>query len=238
MALPPDADLPDDCGHFAQACCPGDRCRRGACLAGTCAAFGGAYAFGGQDSACTAGNPLFRGRCGCPPGFVTHALEDIDLENRGGLGISHSLFACLPASDDPAADLRGAFAEASDPTGVGCPTGCRPGPLSPVCACPEGSVTHSFAAVRHRPDLLAACPRRVVLCGGPEPLTFAGAWRTIRGTAPCADVAPAARCAANPRTGACTCPPGFDPLTLAAMAPHPGRDQWCEADLTLCVATP
>lgn len=235
---PPDAALPDDCGRFGEVCCPGDRCRSGGCLGGTCAAFGGVYAFGGADGVCTVRNPLARDRCACPPGFAEHALEDVDLQNLGGVGISHSIYVCLPPSDDPEADLRGAFAEASDPAGVGCPTGCRPGPLTPGCACPAGATAHAFDAVRYRVDLLAPCPRRLTLCSGPEPLSFGGAWRTIRGTAPCGDIAPAARCAPNARTGACTCPPGFAPLVVPAMAPHPARGEACEADLTICVASP
>lgn len=229
-----DADLPDDCGHHGEICCPDDRCRSGACLDGICAAFGGAYAY--ADDGCTARNPLSRNQCTCPAGFVDHALEDVDYEARDGQSRSHSIYVCLPPRVDPAADLPAAFATAADPDGAGCPSGCRPGRAADGCGCPAGTVPHTHEGVQHRAG--AACPRSVTLCAGPTPVTFGGSYRIRRLTPPCADLAPVELCLQNPTTAACSCPPGFVAQTLPMMAPHPRRPDWCEADLSLCVPAP
>lgn len=232
-----DADLPDDCGHHGEICCPDDRCRSGACLDGICAAFGGAYAY--ADDGCTARNPLSRNQCTCPDGFVDHPLEDVDYEARDGQSQSHSIYVCLPPRVDPAADLPVAFATAADPDGAGCPSGCRPGRPGDGCGCPDGTVAHTHQSVQHRAALGGvACPRSLTLCAGPTPVTFGGSYRIRRLTPPCADLAPVELCLQNPLTGACTCPPGFVAQTLPMMAPHPRRPDWCEADLSICVPAP
>lgn len=238
---PPDEGLPGDCGRFGQACCAGDVCRDGGCLDGTCAAFGGVYAFGGLDGACTAGNPLNRNRCQCPPGFTDHPLEDVDFDESEGLGIYHSVYICAPENDDPAADLRGAYAVASDPEGAGCPNGCRLGPLQPACGCPDGTTALTFEGVRQQLRGIDRCPRAITLCGGDTSLTYGGAYRLWRPqTVACNEIQGAALCVPNPRTGDCSCPAGFAGASIGMMAPHPTRGApfYCRSDVVVCGARP
>ncbi len=237
----PDQGPPDDCGRFGQACCPGDVCRDGGCLDGTCAAFGGVYAFGGLDGDCTTGNPLNRNRCTCPTGFTDHPLEDVDFDETEGLGLFHSVYVCAPEDDDPIADLRGAFAVASDPAGVGCPSGCRLGPLQPECGCPEGATALRFEGVRQMFRGIDQCPRAITLCAANAPLTFGGAYRVWRPqTVACNEIQGDALCVPNPRTGDCTCPEGFEGAAIGMMAPHPTRGApfYCRSDVVVCGARP
>lgn len=239
-----DMGLPDDCGRFGEACCPGDVCRNGACLEGTCAQFGGVYAFGGEQGACTVGNPLLRGQCRCPRGFADHALEDVDLDVDESVGISHSVFACLAGVDEPAADLRGAFGSFRDVReGVMCPEACHPGPLSPGCACPEGSTTLAFDGIHYRAADAPDCVRQITFCAGAAPLSFGGVYRQYRPEGiVCNEIAEPQWCDANPMTGACSCPPGFEAAVIGMMAPHKdparGFDWFCHADTVVCVGTP
>lgn len=238
---PPDMGLPEDCGRFGQACCPGESCRNGGCLDGVCVAFGGVYAFGGLDGACTAGNPLNRNRCQCPAGFRDHPLEDVDFDAVDGLGVFHSVYVCAPEADAPAADLRGAFAVASDPDGAGCPDGCRLGPLQPGCACPEGTSALTFEGVRQDLRGIDACPRSITLCSGAFPLSFGGAYRLWRPqSVACQEIQGAALCVPNPQTGDCSCPDGFDGAAIGMMAPHPTRGApfYCHSDVVVCGTRP
>lgn len=237
----PDMAPPMDCGRFGQACCPGDVCDGGGCLDGICAAFGGVYAFGGIDGGCTAGNPLMRDRCQCPPGFIAHPLEDVDFDLIEELPVFHSVYVCAPDADDPAADLRGAFAEASDPDGAGCPSGCRLGPLQPACGCPDGTVGQRFEGVRQNLRDIPACPRSITLCGGAFPLTFGGAYRLWRPqSVACREIQGPALCVPNPQTGECSCPEGFEGAAVGMMAPHPTRGApfYCHSDVVVCGARP
>ncbi len=241
MAPPPDQGLPDDCGRFGQPCCPDDTCFAGGCLDDVCVGFGGVYAFGGLDGACTAGNPINRNRCQCPPGFRDHPLEDVDFDETEGLGISHSVYVCAPGADEPAADLRGAFAVASDPEGAGCPNGCRLGPLQPACACPEGTSALTFEGVRQQLRDIDACPRAITFCAGGFPLTFGGVYRQWRPqSVACEEIRGDALCVPNPQTGDCSCPAGFEGAAIGMMAPHPTRGApfYCHSDVVVCAARP
>ncbi len=242
---PPDPDMgpPDDCGRYGEVCCPGDTCLTGGCIDGVCVQFGGVWAiYGEPGNDLCAGNPLAFGACLCPEGFVDHALEDLDGNTDEGSGWPTRIHVCGPRIDVPESDFRASIGEETAVRDPICPVSCTQQPEADACGCPAGSEVYAFDGMRYRRNPEPDCSRRATLCGSRAPLTFGGAYRSYRPTSRvCQDeMPPSDRCVPNPLTGACTCPPGFDPVTIPAMGPHSvrGFEWFCRADMVVCVGRP
>jgi hypothetical protein len=188
-------DNPAHCG----AC--GRSCPSGLCREGTCADFGGLWERSDPGCLeCNNTNPTV-GACGCPGGFgVSTAMRVIN--DCRGQGTQHGavIFSCGASNT---AEWGGAF-QRDD--GVGCGQGCRAAnPYTGACSCPGGFTTATFRVLTDGPGCGGLIGSSVNLCvpSAPGP-RFGGAFQVDDG------VAGGVGCrAANPLTGACTCPAGY-----------------------------
>jgi len=242
------ANATNPLGNFAQACCATsiDSCRAGECLAGTCAAFGGAFALQGADSNECVPNPI-TGACTCPVGFIDQQLVDMDGNVDEGTGWESYLHVCRTPSAVPGADFRGASGEVTGlPTGVGCTASCTsPNPYTGSCNCPVATADDDFEGVHYQSGTPMDCQRSISMCRSlpTSPLTYGGTYRVMTdvGVA-CSMIPVGARCEPNTITGGCSCPSGFSPMTYTAMMRHTDQvtypNAFCRAAMTVCVRSP
>lgn len=190
-----DAGPEPACGVVGRACCESNRCDTGACLRGTCSAFGGIH---GRTDACTPSCRLrnaYTAGCSCPYGFhelgVPSLVTMCDGETMGPGDLAFCRAA--PGARD---DLAGFYLTAS-PLGT-CSGGCLvPDDTTGTCACAAGT-----SAIELDTSFGGGCGTQsatLVLCAAMTvpATTFGGAFqRDPRGS-----------CSVpNPRTGACSCP--------------------------------
>jgi hypothetical protein len=191
------------CGVVGRACCESNRCDTGACLRGTCSAFGGIH---GRTDACAPSCRLRNGYtagCSCPYGFHELAVPLLvtmcDGETMGPGDLAFCRAA--PGARD---DLTGFYLTAS-PLGS-CSGGCLvPDETTGACACAAGT-----SAIELDTSFGGACgtqSAKLVLCASMTvpATTFGGAFQRDRGGA----------CSVpNPRTGSCACPEGATEQTV------------------------
>ncbi len=243
---PPDASNP--LGNFAEACCSTsiDSCRAGECLAGTCAAFGGAYAVQGESSDECVPNPI-TGACTCPAGFIDQELIDMDGNVDEGQGWESYLHVCRTPSAVSGGDFRGAFGEVTGlPGGSGCMMSCAdPNPYTGACSCPVSTAEDEFLGIHYQSGSPLDCQRAIGMCRSlpTSPLTYGGTYRVFNDpNAYCTDIPAGLRCQPNTITGACSCPSGFVGMTYNAMMRHTDQvthpNGFCRALMTVCVRSP
>lgn len=237
----------EPCGDYQEACCPGQRCDQGGCVAGRCAAFGGVYSLKDIDEAerLCVGNPLAGGGCACPEGFVDLFLDDYDYMTDEGSGFSQQIHVCNPPESVPGGDFDGAWTVRTDPENNGdCAELCTPNPASEMCGCNEGVALQSYEGAHFQRGPVD-CGRTLDLCYGPdaEPFTFAGSYFFYTSDRRwCADIGPEQQCVPNPVTGDCSCPDGWigQGIEMFVKNPNEGGDPfaYCLGTMTFCVRTP
>lgn len=196
------------------------RCEAGACrfacwpgfvdVAGSCSTFGGSFAVNdpGACNACDEPNPM-GGTCGCPAGFPVVSTARI-LDDCSDIRGARLTFC--GSSTTAGYDWNGVY-EIDD--AVGCSAGCRlPNALTGACSCPAGATP-----IKLRTLVDTTCGTRIgsqlVLCLGSsaKTATFGGAFQVddpVPGGYGCR--------VANPKTGACSCPPGVRARTHRVIA--------------------
>jgi len=242
------ANATNPLGNYAETCCSTsiDPCRAGECLAGTCAAFGGAFAVQGESSDECVPNPI-TGTCTCPAGFIDQVLVDMDGNVDEGTGWESYLHVCRTPSAVTGADFRGASSELTGlPTGVGCGSSCTSSnPYTGGCSCPVSTADDDFDGVHYQGGTPLDCQRSISMCRSlpTSPLTYGGTYRVMTDTGVVCNEMPAgAQCEPNTITGGCSCPSGFAPMTYNAMMRHTDQvtypNGFCRATMTVCVRSP
>ena len=187
------------CGLTGLPCCmPGNTCDLGACLRGKCTAYGGFYArqAGCTQNPCTSRNTYTAG-CGCPMGFEDTLLWQRSLTCDTGEAATE-VRSCT-AARTPETAFGGVWVQGPDPA---CKPSCRtPNPLTDGCGCPDGTRPLALTVDEPTPACVGSSyTLQVCIDAAGTALNFGGAYATSQRAANgCA--------AANPFTGACTCPP-------------------------------
>ena len=151
---------PPRCGAVGLPCCAGNGCTTGACLRGTCAAFGGAFARSTCAPGCADRN-LYIAGCGCPSGFDERAL-----------GTLHTPCAETPVicESHPGNDYGGSYVR----VGARCESAH---PATSRCACPAGTTAMEV------PLTLTGGDATLGVCLGEDVITLEGAFLVAAGCA-------------------------------------------------------
>jgi hypothetical protein len=183
----------------------GTRCPSGVCREGACQSYGGA--FEASDPGCVAcnnSNP-FTGTCGCPGGFATTFNWRVINDCRGrGTQVGALATFCGASA---LGEFGGGFqSDDGVPGGLGCRS---PNPYTGGCSCPGGYTRIGFRALADTSrGLIGSNPSLCIADSGPRP-GLGGAFQVddaVPGGAGCR--------AANPVTGACSCPGGYNGAPL------------------------